>query len=120
MKKLIAISLAPDHPGTWVEGAVAAQRACDDAFTPRLIAIANDVQSNARFQAIFALAMNRNDASVAALKLLLADQTVPPHSAQTIAHMAGSAISTAYQYRGESDGRKLRPDDFDPEYQQGP
>jgi hypothetical protein len=117
IKKLIAISLAADHRDTWGEGALAAQEYCDDAFTSRLIAIATDKQSIGRDQSIFALAINRTDESVGALKRLLEDREPRPFGNQSIGQEAAAAIRDAYLYRGNSEGRKLRPDDFGVEYQ---
>jgi hypothetical protein len=109
IKKLIPISLSSDHPKAWAEGALAAQQYGDDSFMPRLIAIAMDKDNDARYQAFYALALNRTDESVEALKQLLLDQQVQPFVAE--------AIRTAYLYRGNSQGRKLLPDDFPAEYQ---
>ncbi|MBW7865333.1 MAG: hypothetical protein H3C30_13105 [Candidatus Hydrogenedentes bacterium] len=45
IKSLISISLAPEHPAAWAEGAWGAQNYPDDAFTPRLIEIAMNSNS---------------------------------------------------------------------------
>ena len=117
IKKLIAISLFADHPAAWAEGALAAQHYGDDAFTARLVAIATDPQSSGRDQAIYALALNRTDESVEALKQLLQDQKARPFGGRSIGQETAQAIRTAYLYRGNAEGRPLRPDDFGPEFQ---
>jgi len=73
VKALIERSLASDHPQDWAAGAQLAQHFCDDAFTPRLITIATTPGSDARGNAIFALAQNRTDDGVQALKTLMND-----------------------------------------------
>jgi len=73
IKPLIERSLAADHPQDWAAGAQLAQDFGDDAFTPRLIAIATTPGSDARGNAIFALAQNRTDEGVQTLKALMND-----------------------------------------------
>lgn len=107
---LIERSLAPDNPGTWASGALAAQQYARDDFTPRLMAIATNPASKARSQGIYALALNRTDDSVKALKTLLSDPD------KSIRDTAAQAIQTAYNYRGNSQGRPLQPEDFEEKY----
>ena len=106
MKALIKRSLAPDSPQTWEPGAVAAQHFSDNSFSSRLIAIATDPNSSARDQAIYALAANRTEGTVAALKLLLESNDPKIHATVT------NAIRTAYFYRGIWTGTPLKADDF--------
>ncbi len=117
IKPLIEVSLSPNHPPAWPEGALVAQQYADDRFTPRLIAIATDPKSTARPQAIHALALNRTDESVATLKILLRDPDIPNPKGRTIRQTTEDAIRTAYLYRGNTEGRRLRKDDFDAKYQ---
>jgi HEAT repeat protein len=86
-----------------------ASRYYDDAFTPRLIAIANDTnsQTSVRAEAINALAANRTDAGVKTLKTLLKDPD------WKIAAIAEQAIRHAYTAGAAARGKPLRPDDFD-------
>jgi hypothetical protein len=121
MKPAIARSLAEDNPGGWEAGALAAQHYGNDDFTARLIAIAKEPPPQARgpdhsgrVQAIYALALNRTDASVKALQALLQSPD------QRTASQAATAIRTAYLYRGNSQGKPLRKDDFDAFYQTAP
>jgi len=106
-RPLIERSLAADNPDAWFGGALCAEDLCDDSFTPRLIEIAKDPSTPARKVAIYALAMNRTDESVAALKSLLSGED--PAARDT----AKAAIRAAYNYRGASQGRRLKDDDFD-------
>jgi hypothetical protein len=107
---LIERSLATDSPQSWVAGTQAAQEFGNDAFNPRLIALATEPQNVARTQAIYALAENRTDDGVRALKTLLNDPD--PKIQETTAQ----AIRTAYLYRGNCQGRPLNPEDFDEKY----
>jgi hypothetical protein len=109
---LIKASLAPENRTSWQEGALAAQQYSDDAFTPRLIALATERNGAARGRAIYALALNRTDEGVQALKALLVDAD------KNIRSTTENAIRTAYRYRGNSKGRLLKPEDFDSSYQQ--
>ncbi len=111
MKESIRRSLALDSPQTWSEGALAAQQYPDDAFNPRLIALATEPKGTARMQAIYALAMNRTDDGVKTLKELLNDPD------RQVYETTERAIRNAYTSRGNSRGRPLEPDDFDPKYQ---
>jgi hypothetical protein len=110
MAPLIARSLAPENPHAWAIGALAAQQYADDALTPRLIAIATDPKSEARPQAICALALNRTDESVATLKMLLQDAD------ESVRRTTTNAIRSAYLYRGNSLGRPLANADFEEEF----
>jgi hypothetical protein len=111
--KLIARSLQADSPGTWGAGASAAALGhFDDALTPRLIAIANG-NNRARDQAIWALAMNRTDTAVGALRTFLKSPD------KDVRLATEEAICVAYCYRGDYHrGEKLRPDDFDKKFQE--
>lgn len=108
---LIKTSLALENPRSWQAGALAAQQYCDDTFTPRLIALATEPKVDARIQAVYALALNRTDEGVKVLKALLVD----PDS--RISSTTENAIQAAYCYRGNSQGRPLKPDDFDKKFQ---
>ena len=109
---LIARSLREDSPSTWAAGArAAAPGHYDDSLTPRLIAIATG-EDGARDQAIWALAMNRTDASVETLKALLNNPN------KDIRLTTEKAICVAYCYRGYYHGQKLKPDDFDKKFQE--
>jgi protocatechuate 3,4-dioxygenase beta subunit len=111
MKQYIRRSLAVDSPQTWSQGASAAQEYPDDAFNLRLIALATEPKGEARMQAIYALARNRTDDGVKTLKELLNDPD------RQIYETTERAIRNAYTSRGNSSGRPLEPDDFDPKYQ---
>lgn len=104
-------SLAPDNPHSWQAGATAAQQYGNDAFIPRLIALAMAPGNHARIQAIYALAANRTDEGVKTLKSLLDDPD--PEIRKTTER----AIRTAYNWRGIWQGRLLKPEDFDEKYQ---
>jgi len=106
MKPLIERALAPDNQQDWVAGAGLAQQFSDDDFTARLIAIATTPRINAQTAAIEALAYNRTDEGVKTLKSLLND----PH--EKIWTPLAFAIENAYNYRHDSTGKPLRPDDF--------
>jgi len=83
----------------------------DDEFTPRLISIANDTDNFAWQSAVYALAYNRTDAGVNALKSLLNSSNPEVRS------VAARAVRYAYTERGNIRGRPLQPGDFDQEYQ---
>ncbi|MGA2854586.1 MAG: hypothetical protein ABSE90_10725, partial [Verrucomicrobiota bacterium] len=106
MKPIIGRALAPENEPEWAAGAGLAQQYSDDAFTERLIAIAKTPRINAQTAAIEALAFNRTDEGVKTLKELLND----PH--EKIWTPLAFAIENAYNYRRDSTGRPLRPDDF--------
>ncbi len=111
MRPIIERSLATNNPQAWPEGARAAQTHPNDSFTPRLIALATGAGNAARMQAIFALAANRTDDGVKALKVSLNDKD--PH----IRELTAQAVQAAYCYRGIWHGRPLKPGDFDEKYQ---
>jgi hypothetical protein len=117
IKLLINLSLSPEHPYTWVEGALAAQQYPDDRFASRLSAIALDPNSKARLQAIYALAKNRTDESVATLKKLLKESDPNDPKERTIRQNTEHAIRQAYQQGNNTKGRPFRKDDFDIKYQ---
>jgi len=117
IKPLIEVSLSPDYPAAWREGALAAQQYAEDRFTPRLIVIATDPTSTARTQAIYALALNRTDESVATLKRLLREPDPLKPKGRTIRQTTEAAIRGAYLYHGKTGGKRLRKDDFDVKYQ---
>ena len=106
MKPLIERALAPDNEPGWAPGADLARQFPDDEFTARLIAIAKTPRDNAQTAAIDALAYNRTAEGVKTLKELLSD----PH--QNIWTTLAFAIENAYNYRRDTMGRPLRPDDF--------
>ena len=111
MHPLIERSLAPDNAQSWTCGALAAQQYASDAFTPRLVALATAPGSTARVQAIYALAANRTDEGVKALKTLLNDDD------PKIREATEQALRAAYCFRGIWRGRPMKPEDFDKEYQ---
>ena len=117
IKPLIDVSLSPERPYAWVEGALAAQEFPEDRFTPRLISIALDPESPARSQAVYALAQNRTDESVAALKKLLNEPDPYEPKGRTIRQITERAVRTAYWLGDNVKGRPLRKDDFDLKYQ---
>ncbi len=116
IKSLIEVSLSPEHSDCWAEGALGAQRFCDDRFTARLITIAMDPNSKARAQAIYALALNRTDESVDALKKLLTE--TEQADGRSVSRIAADAVQSAYNYRGNSQGRPLKDEDFGPEFKE--
>jgi len=116
IKSLIEISLSPEHPDAWESGAFAAQRYPDESFVPRLIAIATDPKTATR-AAIQALAHNRTDASVAALKKLLKEPDSVKIDRESIRKITEDAIRSAYKYPRKDKSKQLRKDDFDEKYQ---
>jgi len=116
IKPLIEISLSPEHPDAWLSGAFAAQRYPDESFVPRLIAIATDPKTATR-AAIQALAHNRTDASVAALKKLLKEPDSVKIDRESIRKITEDAIRSAYKYPRKDKSKQLRKDDFDEKYQ---
>jgi hypothetical protein len=111
-KRIIVRSLAIDNSICWAEGSLAAQQHPDDAYTDRLVAIAENPKSEGRSQAIFALSLNRTDASVKALKILLNDPL------NWVRDTTKLAIKTAYGDRGNSPGRRMLDSDFHPSLRQ--
>ena len=115
IKPLIDVSLAAENPHAWADGAAAAKLYPDDRFISRLVALAQqdlDARFPARREAIYALALNRTDQSVAALRQLLEDRNVWTQ------HEAWGAVRSAWHFRHVTKGRPLLPDDFDPKYRQ--
>ena len=106
MKPLIERALAPDNEPGWAPGADLARQFPDDEFTARLVAIAKTPREIAQTAAIDALAYNRTDEGVKTLKELLSD----PH--QNIWTTLADALLNAYNYRRDTMGRPLQPDDF--------
>jgi hypothetical protein len=106
LRPLIERSLAADNPRSWQAGALAAQQYDSDSFTSRLIALATEPNNPARLQAIYALAANRTDESVQALKSLLNDPD------PKIREQTEQSIHVAYTSRGIWQGRPLKPGDF--------
>jgi len=99
-KEIIAISLASGDPDILAQGVLAAQDHPDDDHMPALIAIATgDVDQKAkhrldqieRHRAICAIAFNRTDAGIGALKKLLEDPD------QQIRRITEDAIREAYR-----------------------
>lgn len=110
MFPLIERSLSPESPERWECGAQAAQNFRDDRFNPRLVAIALDSKTPARHIAIHALAWNRTDEGVAALRKLLEDPE------ERIRKETADAIRSGYENRTRGLERPLRDDDFPPEF----
>lgn len=90
-KEIIRISITSENPDIQAAGAEAAQRYPDDSYTPRLIAIATDANSRARWAAIDALAYNRTDEGVKTLRILLKNTN------QDMREAAAHSIRRAYQ-----------------------
>jgi hypothetical protein len=106
IRPLILAGLASEHPDEWPEGANLAAYYPDDSFTERLITIAKTAGSNAREGAIRALAFNRTDSGVKALKALLGDP-----DPQILGELA-TAIGIAYDSSTNASGRPMPPGDF--------
>jgi HEAT repeat protein len=107
IKPIIERALAPESIGDWDFGAqLAGNCYYDDAFTARLIAIAvgSNTHSNTRRAAMEALARNRTDAGVKALKMLL------NHPDPDVGRLLADAICIGYSFPG---ARPLRQEDFD-------
>jgi hypothetical protein len=109
MERLLASANKP--PGAELSGVILAQMFPDDTLTPKLVALAEDPKAPSRLIAIEALASNRTDDGVRALKTLLNSRD------QKISKWTEDAIRSAYTSHGDGPGRPLRPDDFDPKYQ---
>lgn len=106
MKPIIERSLAPDNQSDWNQGAWLAQEYWNDAFAPRLAAIAETPGCSARPVAIMALAYNRTDEGVKALKELLKN---PPTD---LCLSLGQALENVYCTGRPSSGNGLRPGDL--------
>ena len=112
VKPVIERALAADHPDEWRAGVGLAFRYYDDAFTPQLIAIAND--SNARWDtrsvAMRALTFHRTDAGVKAIKALL------KYPAPDMLNPLAETIANGYAHLDTStNGSSLQPEDFSAE-----
>jgi hypothetical protein len=112
LKPIIARALAADHSDEWASGAHLAFTSCyDDAFTARLITIANDssLPATTRGLAMEALARNRTDAGVKTIEKLIND------SEPEVWSWVALAICNGCDRDKESPtGRHLQPEDFDP------
>jgi hypothetical protein len=107
IRSLIASSLEPARRSSWFAAALAAQRFGDDRFMGRLIAIASSEDAgDIRAAAIQAIAMNRTEEGVAAMRRWLSDRD------PKIRDRTADAIRIAYRSRGFAQGRALRPEDF--------
>ena len=106
IKELIGQSLRDEKDAARNEAALAAQRYPDDRFMPALIALALNGSGEARLRAIYAVAANRTDAGVDALRTLRRD--ADPEIRTTTER----AIDLAYAMAGRGPGRPLRADDF--------
>jgi hypothetical protein len=73
LKPLIERALAPDNEAGWAVGAQLAAKFTNDAFIPRLAAIAKIPRNDAQTAAIGALAAHRTEEGVRTLKSLLDD-----------------------------------------------
>ena len=113
LKPVIERALAANNFGEWDYGAsLAANSYYDDSFTARLVAIATDAAASVdtRGDALNALAQNRTDAGVKAIKTLLND----PDSGPEFCLRLAMAISRGYDDQLKTPtGRHLRPEDFD-------
>ena len=106
LKPLIERSLAADHPQDWVSGAQLAGHYGDDAFNPRLIAIATTPESDARAEAIAALGNNRTDEGVKTLRALMNDPDPKIWTPLAV------AVVFPGEHRNGSLGTPMRDDDF--------
>lgn len=104
--ELIGLSLEDERDAVQGEAVLAAQRYPDDRFMRRLIQCALRGRDLTRERAIYAVAGNRTDAGVAALRTLRRD----PHP--EIRKITERALDTAYRMSESDPGRRLRPDDF--------
>ena len=108
---LIEQLLAPDQPQAWSEGVLLARVYSSGTFTTRLIAIANTPHCKSADRAMSALAANRTDEGVEALKALLNS------SDHDISHNAEMAIREAYVSGNIYSGHPLKPSDFPKKHQ---
>jgi hypothetical protein len=106
IKELIGLSLVQVKDDVRAEAALAAQRHPDDRFMSALIQLASSGRVETRIRAIHALAHNRTDAGVAALRSLRQDLDARIRSATE------RAIEIAYEMSSATAGRPLRRDDF--------
>jgi HEAT repeat protein len=106
IRPLIRAALTSEHPDEWHGGVILAMSYPDDAFTARLIAIAQTAGSNARAEAIRALAFNRTDSGVKALKTLMDDP-----DPQILGELA-TAVGIAYDSSTNASVRPMPQGDF--------
>jgi hypothetical protein len=113
VKPLIEQMLASDKQNPDViTGVSLLEQFGSDDFTSQLISIATHTHNIAWQHAINALALNRTDDGVKALKSLL-DSSNPE-----VRKQVGYAIRLAYTNRDHFRGRPLKPEDFDKQFQQ--
>ena len=86
--------------------------ACDDSLIPKVAALATKPTFGRRDLAMVALAVNRTDSGVEALRALLHDPD------PTTSDMAAKAIRRGYTRSPEWHGKLLLPEDFDPSFRQ--
>lgn len=100
---VVARSLQDDRQSSWPTAALGAMLYGDDRLMPQLIAIAETVGEPARIQAVHAIANNRTDEGVAALKRLLDDPDPELH------RQVGEAIRAAYARPRAPESLYMRP-----------
>ena len=114
LKDVISTSLASTNPYVMGAGVIAAQEHPHDEYTPRLISIATnpDEESITRSRAIYAIAFNRTDEGVEALKNLLENPD------ESVRQTTARAINQAYKRQAIKTykGRPLKKDDFGNEF----
>ena len=101
--RVIDRSLQDDRRSSWPTAAFGATLYGDDRLMPRLIAIAETIGEPARIQAVQAIANNRTDKGVAALKRLLDDPDPALHR-----HIV-EAIRAAYARPRAPESLYMRP-----------
>jgi hypothetical protein len=106
IKQLIGEALMHTDSVRRSEAALAAQGYPDDRFMQPLIELAMTGSAETRVRAVYALALNRTDAGVAALKSLRRDPDAE------IRRVTDQAIEAAYRMSDAARGRPLRRDDF--------
>jgi hypothetical protein len=106
IKELIAVAIASGREASRSAGALAAQRFPDDRFAAGLVTLAKAGPELTRVQAIYALAHNRTDEGVQALRELLRDPSAKIRAATT------NAIEAAYRAGAAGERRPLRAEDF--------
>jgi hypothetical protein len=114
LKPIIERALAATNIGEWEIGAdLAASGYWDDAFNPRLIAIASDPNSSfdARAIAMEALACNRSEAGLKTLKALLDDQDI--YNSGDLAWAIAHGYGYPHDYSNTPASRHLQSADFD-------
>jgi hypothetical protein len=106
IRELLGEALTKPNDDGRAEAALAAQRYPDDRFMEPLIELATIGPAETRARAIYALAYNRTDAGVEALRRLRRD--ADPEIRMT----TEQAIEIAYRMSRTGRGRPLRTDDF--------